>query len=61
MDTCRYLWSACTSKVTELCDAGADNVITSLCWSPKGTHLAVGSNSGRVQIWDIQVRDHAMY
>ena len=49
-----YLWSACNSKVTKLCDTGADNLVTSICWSPQGTHLAVGTNSGKVQLWDVQ-------
>ena len=49
-----YLWSACTSKVTKLCDTGAENAVTSICWSPEGTHLAVGTNCGKVHIWDVQ-------
>jgi len=49
-----YLWSACTSKVTKLCDTGAENAVTSICWSPQGNHLAVGTNYGKVQIWDVQ-------
>jgi cell division cycle 20-like protein 1, cofactor of APC complex len=49
-----YLWSACTSKVTKLCDTGTDNPITSICWAPQGTHLAVGTNSGKIQLWDVQ-------
>eukprot|EP00742_Colponemidia_sp_Colp-10_P003254 GILJ01003464.1.p1 GENE.GILJ01003464.1~~GILJ01003464.1.p1 ORF type:complete len:474 (-),score=48.75 GILJ01003464.1:104-1525(-) len=49
---CVYLWSACTSKVTRLCDLGSDDVVTSVSWTQRGTHLAVGTNSGEVQIWD---------
>lgn len=58
-----YLWSAYTSKVTKLCDTGSDNAVTSICWSPTGSHLAVGCNNGKIQIWDVQenklVRDMA--
>ena len=49
-----YLWGASDSKVTKLCDTGADNLVTSICWSPGGSHLAVGTNSGKVQLWDVQ-------
>ena len=28
---CVYLWSACTSKVTKLCDLGSDDCVTSVC------------------------------
>ncbi|CAG8549524.1 4862_t:CDS:2 [Ambispora gerdemannii] len=42
--------------VIKLCDLGAnqnDNV-TSVSWMPTGTHIAVGTNNGPVEIWDIQ-------
>jgi cell division cycle 20-like protein 1 (cofactor of APC complex) len=49
---CVYLWSACTSKVTKLCDLGPDDCVTSVSWTQRGTHLAVGTNLGEVQIWE---------
>ena len=52
LGSCVYLWSACTSKVTKLCDLGPDDVVTSVCWTPRGTHLSVGTNTGEAQIWD---------
>lgn len=59
-----YLWSACTSKVTKLCDVaegGGGDSVTSICWATRGTHIAVGTNLGKVQIWDVhrgeRVRD----
>jgi cell division cycle 20-like protein 1 (cofactor of APC complex) len=61
LGTCVYLWSACTSKVTKLCDLSESNVpgssqeaaaVTSVAWTQKGTHLAVGVNNGEVQFWD---------
>jgi len=54
LGSCVYLWSACTSKVTKLCDLGAStqDSVTSVAWTQKGTHLAVGVNNGEVQIWD---------
>ncbi|ESW30440.1 hypothetical protein PHAVU_002G153000 [Phaseolus vulgaris] len=48
-----YLWNASSSKVTKLCDLGADDSVCSVGWAPLGTYLAVGSNSGKVQIWDV--------
>ncbi|KAK9918836.1 hypothetical protein WJX75_007401 [Coccomyxa subellipsoidea] len=56
LGTCVYLWSACTSKVTKLCEfpagPGGDSVC-SVSWSQRGTYLSVGTNSGLVQIWDV--------
>ncbi|CAM9098047.1 unnamed protein product [Scytosiphon promiscuus] len=51
LGACVYLWSACTSKVTKLCDLGRD-IVSSVAWTQRGTHLAVGTNTGVVQIWD---------
>ncbi|ETP03682.1 hypothetical protein F441_19367 [Phytophthora nicotianae CJ01A1] len=53
LSSCVYLWSACTSKVTMLCNLGPNDSVTSVCWSQRGTHLSVGTNSGEVQIWDV--------
>lgn len=54
LGSCVYLWSACTSKVTKLCDLGtqSQDAVTSVAWTQRGTHLAVGVNNGEVQIWD---------
>ena len=49
---CVYLWSACTSKVTKLCDVGPSDSVTSVGWTQRGNHLAVGTAHGRVQLWD---------
>ncbi|TMW65114.1 hypothetical protein Poli38472_009281 [Pythium oligandrum] len=51
--SCVYLWSACTSKVTKLCDLGPSDCVTSVAWSQRGTHLSVGTNTGHVQLWDV--------
>jgi len=54
LGSCVYLWSACTSKVTKLCELGSSSQdsVTSVSWTQRGTHLAVGINIGEVQIWD---------
>jgi cell division cycle 20-like protein 1 (cofactor of APC complex) len=61
LGSCVYLWSACTSKVTKLCDLsdGVDvgtsqesPAVTSVAWTQRGTHLAVGVSNGEVQLWD---------
>ena len=46
LGSCVYLWSACTSKVTKLCDLGPDDCITSVAWTQRGQHLSVGTNNG---------------
>ncbi|XP_057759074.1 B-type cell cycle switch protein ccs52A-like [Arachis stenosperma] len=52
LGNCVYLWNACSSKVTKLCDLGNDDCVCSVGWAQRGTLLAVGTNSGQVQIWD---------
>eukprot|EP00930_Biecheleria_cincta_P035069 TRINITY_DN24150_c0_g2_i1.p1 TRINITY_DN24150_c0_g2~~TRINITY_DN24150_c0_g2_i1.p1 ORF type:complete len:481 (+),score=52.13 TRINITY_DN24150_c0_g2_i1:85-1527(+) len=52
LSNCVYLWSAHTSRVTKLCDLGSDDTVTSVSWTKRGQHLAVGTNKGEVQIWD---------
>lgn len=53
LGTCVYLWSACTSQVTKLCDLAADgDSVTSVSWSERSGLVAVGTHKGLVQIWD---------
>ena len=53
LSNCIYIWSASSGQVTKLHDLGSRDSVTSVCWSKRGTHLSVGTNSGVVQIWDI--------
>ncbi|CAI2181254.1 8836_t:CDS:2 [Funneliformis geosporum] len=63
LGTCVYLWSAATSSVVKLCDLSSqgshrnspDNV-TSVSWMPTGSHIAIGTTLGPVEIWDVQKR-----
>ncbi|KAE9459475.1 hypothetical protein C3L33_08599, partial [Rhododendron williamsianum] len=52
LGNCVYLWNACSSKVTKLCDLGNDDSVCSVGWAQRGTHLAVGTSNGKLQIWD---------
>ncbi|XP_028403784.1 fizzy-related protein homolog [Dendronephthya gigantea] len=53
LGTCVYLWSACTSQVTKLCDLSDDSdSVTSVSWAERTGHVAVGTHRGFVQIWD---------
>lgn len=54
LGTCVYLWSACTSQVTRLCDLSGDgDSVTSVSWSERGQLVAVGTHKGYVQVWDV--------
>ncbi|MCL4132534.1 UNVERIFIED_CONTAM: hypothetical protein GTU68_002392, partial [Idotea baltica] len=54
LGTCVYLWSAYTSQVTRLCDLSPDgDSVTSVSWSERGNHVAVGTHKGLVQVWDV--------
>ena len=53
LGTCVYLWNANTSKVTKLCDLGPNDSVTSVSWIQRCSHIAVGTNRGLVQLWDV--------
>jgi len=54
LGACVYLWSACTSQVTKLCDLTSDNdTVTSVSWSERGNFVSVGTHRGYVQVWDV--------
>eukprot|EP00980_Cylindrotheca_fusiformis_P005206 scaffold1118_cov135-Cylindrotheca_fusiformis.AAC.4 len=51
-----YLWNAASGDIQELCtyDEGAGSHISSVAWVQEGGgHLAVGTSSGKTQLWDI--------
>lgn len=55
-----YLWSAATAKVSRLCDLsaasplqGSGELITSLSWAKRSNHIAVGTSTGAVHLWDV--------
>ena len=54
LGSCVYLWSACTSQVTKLCDlrdvVASTDLVTSVKWMGRGSHLAIGTNTGDVQV-----------
>lgn len=52
LGNCVYMWNASTSRVTKLLDLGGEDAVTSVGWSQRGGHLAVGTNKGDLQIWD---------
>lgn len=47
-----YLWDGSSGTVNHLCDLGTNDSICSLSWIESGTHIAIGTNSGLVEIWD---------
>ncbi|CAI9093888.1 OLC1v1029481C1 [Oldenlandia corymbosa var. corymbosa] len=52
LGNCVYLWHASSSKVVKLCDLGIDDSVCSVGWAQRGTHLAIGTSNGKLQIWD---------
>lgn len=53
LGSCVYMWNANTGRVTKLCEL-TDDTVTSVNWIQRGSHLAIGTNRGFVQIWDAQ-------
>ncbi|SPQ21929.1 37c014de-be3e-4128-ade9-68464010f83c [Thermothielavioides terrestris] len=48
-----FMYNAQNGKVAKLCTL-EDDKVTSVSWIQKGTHIAIGTKKGLVQIWDAQ-------
>lgn len=48
-----YLWAPESGKVTKLCDLSLLDSISSLVWLKKSQYLAVGTNLGELNVWDV--------
>ncbi|KAI8896488.1 WD40-repeat-containing domain protein [Globomyces pollinis-pini] len=48
-----YIWNGDTGDVTEFCKTRPDELVTSLSWAGDGSYLAVGTDEGDAQIWDV--------
>lgn len=53
LGSCVYMWNAVTQRVTKLAEL-ADDQVTSVSWIQRGSHVAIGTNKGLVQIWDAE-------
>ena len=48
-----YLWNAGTGSIEQLMECGQeDDYVTSVAWAADGKHVAVGTATATVQIWD---------
>lgn len=47
-----YLWDGLTQSVERLCVLENNDKVTSISWIGSGTHVAVGTLKGLVEIWD---------
>lgn len=70
LQNCVYLWNAKTCGITELPrivstgDGGRHHdgrsanasLVCGLNWAPDGCHLAVGCNTGAVEVWDVETQ-----
>ena len=53
LGSCVYMWNSISGRVTRLCEL-ADDTVTSVSWIQRGSHIAIGTNKGLVQIWDAE-------
>jgi len=51
LGSCVYMWNSASGRVTKLC-ALDDDTVTSVNWIQRGSHVAIGTGKGHVQIWD---------
>lgn len=53
LGSCVYMWNSTSGRVTKLCEL-EDDIVTSVSWIQRGTHVSIGTNKGLVQIWDAE-------
>lgn len=53
LGNCVYLWNSQSGRVNKLCEY-PDDTVTSVSWIQHGSHIAVGTGKGFVQIWDAE-------
>ncbi|KFY49251.1 hypothetical protein V496_10145 [Pseudogymnoascus sp. VKM F-4515 (FW-2607)] len=51
LGSCVYMWNSETQRVNKLCEL-EDDTVTSVSWIQRGSHIAIGTGKGFVQIWD---------
>lgn len=56
LDNLVYTWDASNAKVNKLVDAGESDSISSVNFNKAGSQLAVGLDSGKVQVWDLEAQ-----
>ncbi|KAL2419362.1 Fizzy-related protein-like protein [Exophiala dermatitidis] len=54
LGSCVYMWNSATGKVTQLCKLPDNDLVTSVSWIQRGSHLAIGTHKGFVQIYDAE-------
>lgn len=53
LGSCVYMWNSLSGTVTKLCEL-EDDIVTSVSWIQRGSHVSIGTNKGLVQIWDAE-------
>lgn len=55
LDDSAYVWVPSTGDISCLCNTDdPSNYISSLRWIEQGAHLAIGTASGQIQLWDVE-------
>lgn len=49
-----YMWNSQTGKVNQLCKLPDGDKVTSVSWIQRGSHIAVGTHQGFIQIYDAE-------
>jgi cell division cycle 20-like protein 1 (cofactor of APC complex) len=47
-----YMWNSQSGRVNKLCELPDGDTVTSVSWIQRGSHIAIGTGKGLVQIWD---------
>ncbi|KAM3068690.1 substrate-specific activator of APC-dependent proteolysis [Clarireedia jacksonii] len=53
LGSCVYMWNSQSGRVNKLCEL-QDDTVTSVSWIQRGSHIAIGTGKGLVQIWDAE-------
>lgn len=55
LSQCVYLWDATTGGIKELMNvSNDDDYVASVAWIQSGNHIAIGTATNEVQLWDAQ-------
>ncbi|EGR27209.1 hypothetical protein IMG5_199950 [Ichthyophthirius multifiliis] len=47
-----FIWSGCTSTITQLCNLGLSDIVSSVSWSQRSNHIAIGDSLGNIRLYD---------
>jgi len=51
-----YCWNAADGSISQLCELPEGDHVTAVAWGADGKYLAVGTDAGDIQLWDVDAQ-----